>query len=152
MPGSGFVWRGVSVKAAWSPGSVGSRLLRASRSTTANPEPPANMAPLTPALPLPAGLPWRCPPAQPPPARRCVFTSGRRSRSPSAGGDGHVAAGRPPSLHPRRAVLRETRHEGDAGCCPWGGGFGWAAAAPGGCGGARGGGRAPAVTGGGRWW
>ncbi|XP_074399137.1 transmembrane protein 263 isoform X2 [Zonotrichia albicollis] len=69
------------------------------------------MAPLTPALPLPAGLPWRCPPAQPPPARRCVFTSGRRSRSPSAGGDGHAAAGRPSSLHPRRAVLRETRHE-----------------------------------------
>ncbi|XP_053802325.1 uncharacterized protein LOC128789976 isoform X1 [Vidua chalybeata] len=111
MPGSGVAWRGVSVQAARSPGSLGRCRLRAPRSITASPEPPANMAPLTPALPLPAGLPWRCPPAQPPPARRCVFTSGRRSRSPSAVGDGHTAAGRPPSLHPRRAVLRETRHE-----------------------------------------
>lgn len=125
-------------------GPAGRCRLRASRSIPASPEPPANMAPLTPALPLPAGLPWRCPPAQPPPARRCVFTSGRRSRSPSAGGDGHASAGRPPSVHPRRAVLRETRHEGDAGGCPRGGGFGRAAAAPGG----RGRGPGP---GGNRW-
>lgn len=84
------------------------------------------------------------PPGPASPRRRCVFTSGRRSRSPSAGGDGHASAGRPPSVHPRRAVLRETRHEGDAGGWPRGGGFGRAAAAPGG----RGRGPGP---GGNRW-
>ncbi|XP_063189160.1 transmembrane protein 263-like isoform X1 [Chroicocephalus ridibundus] len=33
------------------------------------------------------------PSAHPPPSRRCVFTSGRRSRRPSAGGDGDAADG-----------------------------------------------------------
>ncbi|XP_027606010.1 transmembrane protein 263-like isoform X1 [Pipra filicauda] len=64
------------------------------------------MAPLTPALPLPAGFPWRCPPAQPPPARRCVFTSGRRSRSPSGGGEGHAADCHPPSIRTGRCSGR----------------------------------------------
>ncbi|XP_065492576.1 transmembrane protein 263-like isoform X3 [Caloenas nicobarica] len=56
------------------------------------------------------------PPLGPPSApRRCVFTSGRSSRSLSAGGDREAADAcppfLPPSLHPRRAELRETRHE-----------------------------------------
>lgn len=92
------------------------------------------------------------PPGPPSASRRCVFTSGRSSRSPSALGDGDAADGRPParppSIHPRGAELRETRHEGDAGGRQRGGPVGgrlWVAG--------RGAGAGPeAVTSGGRWW
>lgn len=78
------------------------------------------------------------PPSSPrpslPPSRRCVFTSGRRSRSPSAGGDGDAADGdgRPPSIPAGRCCGRGGMKvmlaavTGAGGSC-WRG-VGWAAA------------------------
>ncbi|XP_056349599.1 transmembrane protein 263-like [Oenanthe melanoleuca] len=57
------------------------------------------MAPLTPALPLPAGLPWRCPrPSLPPPAGVCLHRAGGAG-APAPGETGtHPPAARPPCI------------------------------------------------------
>lgn len=129
------------------PGSAGRCRLRTSRSITASPEPPANMAPLTPALPLPAGLPWRCPPAQPPPAAGVCLHRAGGAGVPAPGETGtHPPAARPPSIPAGRCSGRRGMKVMLA-AGPGAGG----SAGPRRLRGAEGGGWAPAVTGGGRW-
>lgn len=69
------------------------------------PDPPKNGGLWPPRFLFRPGLPWRCPPSALP---RCVFTSGGRSRSSSAGGDGEGAGddGRPPSIRSGRCAGR----------------------------------------------
>lgn len=62
-------------------------------------------------------------PSLPPLPPVCVYIGQEEPEPERRGRRGRSRRRRPPALHPRRAVLRERRHEGDAGGCHRGWGF-----------------------------